>query len=46
MARTSKSGKGKGGFASSLTRRNRKNAVAVKSANRRRNVEQKAGREQ
>lgn len=38
MARTSKSGKGKGGFASAMTRRARKMAMQVKSANRARNA--------
>lgn len=41
MARTSRSGKGKGGFASAMTRRARKKAVQVKSANRARNAAEK-----
>jgi hypothetical protein len=42
MARTSKSGKGKGGFASAKTRRARKTAALIKSANRARNAAAKA----
>tara|TARA_B110000503_G_C7117617_1_gene401071 strand:- start:1172 stop:1309 length:138 start_codon:yes stop_codon:yes gene_type:complete len=42
MARNSPSGKGRGGFASSRTRRSRKAAVIRKSENRARNAANKA----
>lgn len=42
MARNSPSGKGRGGFASSVTHRNRKAAALRKSANRARNAAAKA----
>jgi hypothetical protein len=42
MARNSLSGKGKGGFESAKTRRARKAAVMIKSANRARNAAAKA----
>jgi hypothetical protein len=38
MARNSPSGKGRGGFASGLTRRGKKQKIAVKRQNRLRNV--------
>jgi hypothetical protein len=38
MARNSPSGKGRGGFASSATRRTRKHRVLVKSQNRHQNI--------
>lgn len=38
MARNSPSGKGRGGFASSMTRRSRKHKVRIKSFNRLRNI--------
>jgi len=42
MARNSPSGKGRGGFASSVTRRNRKTSALRKSQNRARNDANKA----
>jgi hypothetical protein len=38
MARNSPSGKGRGGFSSSLTRRARKHNIVVKTQNRLRNI--------
>jgi hypothetical protein len=41
MARNSPSGKGRGGFASGLTRRARKHKIVVKRQNRERNISNK-----